>query len=237
MQIVCPIKTAYLTKRYKRFLADVKLPNDEILTVHCPNSGSMKGCSTPGRQVIISQSSNPKRKYAWTLEMIRAENSWIGVNTFRTNQLVHEAFEQGIINDFGKIDSITREIKVSDKSRLDFLLLSDKKKIFIEVKNCSLAEKSTALFPDAVTQRGTKHLLELAELARQGFQTGVIFCIQREDVDCFTPAAEIDPVYTETIEKVHKEGVKVLAYKAGVRPESITIIQKIPVFLSGKPIM
>lgn len=168
--------------------------------------------------------------------MIRVENSWVGVNTHRANHLVYEALEKGTIHDFGKIDFITKEIKVSGKSRLDFLLLSDKKKIYLEVKNCSLAENGTAFFPDAVTERGTRHLRELAELNRQGFESGIIFCIQREDVERFTPAATIDPLYTATIEQVQSEGVRVLAYQAAVRPKSITINKKIPVFLQDRQI-
>lgn len=232
MQFTEPLKTAVLLKRYKRFLADVQLDDGEMVTVHCPNSGSMKGCSLPGSPVIISRSANPKRKYPWTLEMIRAAGTWVGVNTSRTNSLVHEAIENLIIDDFGPIDSIRKEVRVSERSRLDFLLQTGERKIFIEVKNCSLVEDRAAMFPDAVTVRGTKHLLELAQLKREGFEAGLIFCVQREDADFFTPAAAIDPVYSETLRRVQGMGVLVIAYLATVQPGSISVVRKIPVRLS-----
>ena len=117
-----------LLRRYKRFLADIELPDHQVLTVHCPNSGSMKGCSDPGSPVIISLSSNPKRKYPWTLELVEVNGSWVGVNTSLTNKLVHEALAKGRIDDFGRLDDIKPEIKVSAKSRLDFLLTSGDQK-------------------------------------------------------------------------------------------------------------
>lgn len=228
-----PRQHGYLVQRYKRFLADIRLPNDTILTVHCPNSGSMKGCSTPGSEVIISRSANPNRKYAWTLEMVRENNCWIGVNTSRTNKLVREALESGVIKDFGPIDSIQAEVKVSSESRLDFLVQTGGKKNYIEVKNCSLAENSIALFPDAVTSRGTRHLLELDRLRREGADTAAIFCVQRADAVSFMPAELIDPDYAKTLYQVHKQGVRILAYQAEVCPECITIARKIPIFTTG----
>lgn len=230
MQIPEPRQQGYLVKRYKRFLADIRLPDDTILTVHCPNTGSMKGCSTPGSKVIISRSTNPRRKYAWTLEMVRDNSCWIGVNTSMTNQLIQEGLETGIIDDFGQIDSIQREVKVSDSSRLDFLIQANGKKCYIEVKNCSLAENGIALFPDAVTIRGTKHLHELDRLRSDEVETAIIFCVQRTDARSFMPAEKIDPEYAETLFKVHENGVKVIAYQADVNPDNITIARKIPVF-------
>jgi sugar fermentation stimulation protein A len=233
MKIPEPRQHGSLVKRYKRFLADIRLSDGSIITVHCPNTGSMKGCSTPGSEVVISRSANPNRKYAWTLEMIRANNCWVGVNTSMTNKLIQEGLESGVIDDFGQIDSIQAEVKVSDKSRLDFLVQAGGKKSYIEVKNCSLAENSIALFPDAVTSRGTKHLLELDRLRKKGFDTAVIFCVQRADARSFMPAQAIDPKYTETLFKVYNNGVRVLAYQADVRPDAVTIARKIPVFDTG----
>ena len=230
MEIPQPRQHGRLIKRYKRFLADIQLEDGHTLTVHCPNSGSMKGCSTPGSEVVISYSPNPKRKYAWTLEMVKEGDRWVGVNTSLTNKLVEEGLKNGIIDDFGAIDSIQREVKVSDKSRLDFLVQARKKNVYIEVKNCSLAENKVALFPDAVTKRGTKHLFELDRLKGDGVDTAVLFCIQRSDASSFMPAKSIDPEYSETLCKVHQNGVKVIAYQADVTPERIVIARKIPVF-------
>lgn len=218
-----------LIRRYKRFLADVFLKNGKILTVHCPNSGSMRGCSDPGSPIIISKSDNPKRKYAWTLEMVKKNGVWIGVNTVLTNKLVHEALSDGIITDFGPVLSIRPEVKVSDHSRLDFQLETEAGRVYLEVKNCSLAENNVALFPDAVTARGTKHLLELVRLKEEGFGSAVLFCVQRADGDRFAPAATIDPVYAQTLAEVRDRGVRVLAYRADVAPEEITISAPLPV--------
>ena len=230
MQIPEPRQRGYLVKRYKRFLADIRLLDDKIITVHCPNTGSMKGCSTPGSEVVISKSANMQRKYAWTLEMVKDNKCWIGVNTSLTNKLVQEGLENGIIDDFGQIDFIQREVKVSTASRLDFLIQANGKKCYIEVKNCSLAENGIALFPDAVTSRGTRHLHELDRLRSFEVDTAVLFCVQRADARSFMPAKLIDPEYTETLVKVYENGVKVLAYQADVNPDSVTITKKIPVF-------
>ncbi len=225
-------QSGILLKRYKRFLADILLENDQqTLTVHCPNSGSMRGCSEPGSPVWISHSDGQKRKYAWTLEMVQHQGIWIGVHTGRTNSIVREGLERGVIQDFGAIHAITPEVVVSAKSRLDFLLATEKGNLYLEVKNCSLAEDGIALFPDAVTVRGTKHLHELARLAEAGFGAAVLFCIQRSDAVICKPAAGIDPVYAETVAWAQAKGVQFLAYQAEVQPESITITRKIPFFI------
>ena len=219
-----------LIKRYKRFLADIFLESGEMLTVHCPNSGSMRGCSDPGSPVVISKSDNPKRKYAWTLEMVQKEGVWIGVNTGLTNKLVHEALASGVIPDFGNILSIRPEIKVSTGSRLDFLLETDQGRTYLEVKNCSMAQNNIALFPDAVTARGIKHLHELDRLRQDGFNTAVLFCVQRADAGSFAPAKAIDPVYARTLMEVHVRGVGAFAYQAEVKPDEIRITTRLPVF-------
>jgi sugar fermentation stimulation protein A len=222
-------QTGTLIKRYKRFLADITLVDGTELTVHCPNSGAMRGCSAPGSPVVISKSDNPKRKYAWTLEMVQENGIWIGVNTSMTNKLVHEALQNGVIDVFGPITSIQPEIKVSDKSRLDFLLQTESGPVYVEVKNCSLVEDDKAMFPDAVTARGTKHLHELAQLLDKKTRAAVLFCVQRADGCCFTPARHIDPVYAETLAEVQQQGVEVLAYRAEVSPEEIRIASTIDI--------
>lgn len=220
-----------LIKRYKRFLADIRLPDENVITVHCPNSGAMLGCSAPGSPVVISRSDNPKRKYPWTLEMVQQNGIWIGVNTSMTNKLVHEALLNGTIANFGQLTAIMPEKKVSQRSRLDFLLTSVQRETYLEVKNCSLAEDGTALFPDAVTARGTKHLQELMELRDKGFAAAVLFCIQRSDADRFSPATDIDPVYAATLCTAAGAGVEVVAYQAEITPTEITIRREVPVVL------
>jgi sugar fermentation stimulation protein A len=218
-----------LIRRYKRFLADVELDKGKTITVHCPNSGSMLGCSEPGSPVMLSRSENPKRKYPHTLEMVQAGSVWVGVNTTLTNHLVREALEDGVIEEFGRPEKIRAEVKTSANTRLDFLLECQGKKVFMEVKNCSLAEDGRAMFPDAVTARGTKHLLELEALRREGHGAAVFFCVQRDDADSFAPATHIDPLYSETLAQVQEAGVMVLAYRADVSPGEIRVAWKLPV--------
>lgn len=232
MILTAPVQTGTLLRRYKRFLADVRLADGTTLTVHCPNSGSMLGCSTPGSLAVISCAANPRRKYAWTLEMVRENDTWIGVNTALTNGLVREGLENGTIADFGEIAEIRPEIRVSAQSRLDFLLRAGARDIYMEVKNCSLAQDGVALFPDAVTARGTRHLLELEKLMAAGQRGALIFCVQRADAKRFAPAAAIDPVYAETLARVCDRGLTVLAYQAEVRPGMLRIARKIPVCIA-----
>ena len=222
-----------LIRRYKRFLADVELDNGKQLTVHCPNSGSMLGCSESGSPVMISRSDNPNRKYPHTLEMVKSGHVWVGVNTSLTNKLVREALEHGIVKEFGILDSIIQEVKTSANTRLDFQMNSAGQQIYMEVKNCSLAVDRAAMFPDAITSRGKKHLHELAALKQRGNKAAVFFCIQRDDADYFRPARHIDPLYAETLLKVAEDGVKVLVYQADVSPEGIEITRKLPVQLTA----
>ena len=231
MQFETPLQSATLIKRYKRFLADVTTDGGRKITVHCPNSGSMRGCSTPGSKVMLSTSSNPKRKYPQTLEMVREGDTWIGVNTMLTNKIVAEAILEGRIEELQGIDRLTREVTTSKSSRLDLLLERGDEKIYVEIKNCSLVEDGWAMFPDAVTARGTKHLNELASLVQQGHQGIIFFLIQRMDADRFRPAAHIDPLYAKTLAEVSKKGVQILAYQADIRPESIIVQKSIPCFL------
>lgn len=220
-----------LVSRYKRFLADVAMDDGRLLTVHCPNSGSMSGCREPGSPVLISLADNPKRKYAHTLEMVRVGTTWVGINTARTNGLVAEAIQGGVVAELAGIETIRPEVKVSPESRLDFLLTRGEEKIYVEVKNCSLALGRAAMFPDAVTVRGAKHLAELLALRRTGCRAVVFFCVQRGDVDYFLPAEHTDPVYTQALREVAAQGVEVLAYGAALSPEAITIVRQLPVRL------
>lgn len=229
MKFKQPLKSATLVKRYKRFLADVELENGDVITVHCPNSGSMRGCAEPESPVMISCSDNPKRKYPHTLEMVMINGVWIGINTSRTNHLVQEALENDLIKEIGSVDTIKAEVKVSEKSRLDFLVTQGGRNIYVEVKNCTLVEDGFAMFPDAVTTRGTKHLQELLFLKEAGHDAYVFFCVQRMDANQFKPAEHIDPVYAKNLLEVKKKGVGVLAYQAKVHPEQIQIIRSIPV--------
>ena len=233
MQFGQSLQPGRLLLRYKRFLADVEMDDGRLLTVHCPNSGSMLGCKEPGSPVLISLADNPKRKYGHTLEMVRVGATWVGINTSRTNGLVAEAIGAGVVTELAGIETVRPEVKVSEKSRLDFLLTRGKEKIYVEVKNCSLALGRAAMFPDAVTVRGAKHLAELLALRRIGCRAMVFFCVQREDVDYFSPAEHIDPGYAQALREVAVQGVEVLAYGAALSPEAITVVRRLPVRLGA----
>lgn len=225
------LQPAFFLRRYQRFLVDVRLPDQRQITVHCPNTGSMTGCLAPGCEVRLSASNNPKRKYRYTLELTRPGQCWVGVNTSRTNALVREALLNGVVTELGRIDHCQPEVRVSDHSRLDFLLQSGEQSIYLEVKNCTLAEDGVALFPDAVTARGTKHLMELIDLRRQGYGAAVFFCVQRSDAVRFAPARKIDPVYARTLAAAFAAGVRVLAYQAEVREDGVVVRRPLPVAL------
>jgi len=225
------LESALFIKRYKRFLVDVEMADGRVMTVHCPNTGSMRGCLVPGSPVLLSRSNSVTRKYPYTLEMIQPHGIWVGINTNKTNHLVREAIENGVIREFGKVDDIQAEVKVSDKSRLDFLLWRGRKKLYVEVKNCTLVEDEVAMFPDAVTTRGSKHLRELEQLKKNGHGAAVFFCVQRMDGKAFAPAAHIDPVYAQTLADVAASGVMVVAYQADVGLGEIRINHALPVKL------
>jgi sugar fermentation stimulation protein A len=224
------LQPAIFLRRYKRFLVDVILPDARQITVYCPNTGRMTTCLRDGCDVMLSKSDNPGRKYKYTLELTRPGSCWVGVNTGRTNALVEEALRKGIIKEVDFTD-LQAEIKVSAKSRLDFLLYNDDDMTYVEVKNCTLAEDGVAMFPDAVTARGTKHMRELARLRGDGNGAAVIFCVSRQDVNYFTPADHVDSEYGKALRQAAEEGVLVLAYQAEVRPDGIDIIKRLPVNL------
>lgn len=222
-----PLTFGTLIKRYKRFLADIRLEDGSTLTVHCPNTGSMRSCSTPGNPVAISRSNNPKRKYPHTLEMIKEGDCWVGVNTSLTNSLVAEAIESGVISEFANAETLKREVKVSAGSRLDLAIATEGKTTFIEIKNCSMLKDSCAMFPDAVTARGTKHLNELISLHQEGHGACIFFLVQRMDATSFSPARHIDPLYAETLHLAQQAGVQVLAYQADVSPTGINVVNRL----------
>ncbi len=220
---------ATLVKRYKRFLADVELETGRIITVHCPNTGSMKTCSTPGWKVMISDSGNPKRKLRYTWEMIHNHRCWIGINTHLANKIVSGGIQKGLIPELTGYKSMRNEVKYGRNSRIDILLeSSSQQRCYIEVKNVSLVDEDGCYkFPDAVTERGRKHLYELLAQVKAGQRAVMLYLIQRSDGTIFKPAAAIDPVYATALGEAHDQGVEILPYLAKVKPDSIAIDRKI----------
>ncbi len=224
-----PLITGILIKRYKRFLADVKLDTGEKITVHCPNSGSMKGCAIPGSKVWLSTSDNPKRKYKHTWELIQVPETIIGINTLLPNKLVKQSIENGGIEELSGYDRVKAEIKTSSHTRLDLLLEKDTgDQCYVEIKNCTMVENKVAMFPDAVTLRGQKHLDELEYLVSLGNRGVIFFLIQRMDAERFKPAEMIDPVYAEKLKNVVKNGVELITRDTMIDKNVIKIRNFIP---------
>ena len=226
--ILPPLQRGTLVQRYKRFLADIKLPDGNTITVHCPNSGSMLYCSDPGSTVMLSFSDNPKRKYAYTWELVLVNDVWVGINTMVPNSLVYEAIVESKVPALSGYKSIKREVRYGQNSRIDLLLSDDENKCYVEVKNVTLAQDNIARFPDAVTARGTKHLNELISMVEQGSRSVMFYLVQRKDTTLFQPAQSIDPVYAETLQKAVQKGVEIMVYQADVTPEKITLGPPIP---------
>ena len=216
-----------LIKRYKRFFVDVKIQN-ETVTAHCPNTGSMFGLLNPGAKVWITRSLNPERKLKYTLQIIEQNGKKVGVNTHLTNRIFHEALLDGKIIDIGKNDILFKEKKFNQNTRFDFFIKKNEKGIFIEVKNVTLSRiKNIAEFPDAVTERGLKHLNELIEAKNRGFDIYLAFIIQREDCKNFKIAEDIDPKYKKLLTFALKNKLKVICYDCKFLSKGIIINNKV----------
>ena len=216
-----------LVKRYKRFFVDVKIA-DNIVTAHCPNTGSMMGLIKKGSRVWLTKSDNPKRKLKYTLQFIEDQKSKVGINTHLTNSIVLEGLNNSMIKDFKNPDLIKKEVVFSKNTRFDFLVTEKKKKSFIEVKNVTLArQKGVAEFPDAVTSRGLKHLKELLKAKNMGYKIYLIFVIQREDCKIFKLANDIDPEYCEFLKKAVKKNLNVLCYDCKFTTKGIKLNREI----------
>ena len=212
-----------LIKRYKRFFTDVEV-NNEVVTAHCPNTGSMLGLLDKGNDVWISKADDPKRKLKFTLEMIKSKNKIIGINTHRANRIVENALRNNIIKEFVSIKNIKPEFKYSDDTRFDFLC----DKFLIEVKNVTLnRESDIAEFPDAVTTRGLKHLKKLVESIKQGYKPYVLFLVQIQKITKFRIAKDIDSEYYKYFLEAKKKGLKFIAYRCKLDSEKIIIEKKI----------
>lgn len=224
---------ATLLRRYKRFLADVELADGTRLTVHCPNPGAMTSCSEPGRPVWISDSANPQRKLRYTLEMIRMGRSWVGINTANPNPAVEGFVRAGKLPELAGYDEVRREV-ATGASRIDLRLRDPQGRrpdCFVEIKSCSLRIGDHAAFPDAVTERGRKHLLELASLVASGRRGVIFFFVGRADCRRFRPADEIDPAYGEALRQVTAEGVEALAYRMRFGRRRIELLDRLPIDL------
>jgi len=228
-----PLMPARLLRRYKRFLADVELADGSRTTVHCPNTGGMLGCADPGMRVYLSRAANPKRKYPLTWELVEAPPGvWVGIHTGRTNGLVREGIETGVIRELQGYSQLRGEVTLGQGFRVDFLLSghSGKPNCCLEVKNVTAAvQDGVALFPDAVSERASRHLRELMARVVQGERAMLCFCVQRDDVREVRPADVIDPTYGRTLRQALAAGVEVTAYAATVGPQEVRLYRRVPV--------
>ena len=218
-----------LVKRYKRFLADVEIKGGKIVTAHCPNTGSMKGCCEPGSPVYLSFHDNPRRKLKYTWELIEMPTSLVGVNTLVPNRLVFESVKADMVPELSGYEKVDREVKVSAHSRIDMALdAADRRRCFVEIKNFSLVDNRVAMFPDAVTSRGLKHITELQTLVDAGFRGVMFYFIQRMDAEIFKPADHIDPEYGKGLRRAVKGGLEMFAYDVAIDLNGIRLNRKIP---------
>ncbi|WP_437884645.1 DNA/RNA nuclease SfsA [Pseudomonas sp. LRF_L74] len=230
-----PLEEARLLRRYKRFLADIETASGELLTIHCPNTGSMLNCMSDGCRIWFSRSNDPKRKLPGTWELGETPHGRLAcLNTARANGLVEEALRAGLIRELAGFDGLRREVPYGqERSRVDFCLEYAGEAAFVEVKSVTLgyADNVVAAFPDAKTERGAKHLRELATLARSGARAVQLYCVCLADIEAVRPASEIDPAYASALREAVAAGVEVLAYGVDITPQEISLVRRLEVVL------
>jgi sugar fermentation stimulation protein A len=234
MKLPVPLLSGHLLRRYKRFLADIRLDDGRELTAHCPNTGAMRGCMAPGSRVWLSESDNPRRRYRHTWELVEpSPGVLVGINTARTNGLVEEALGCGLLDDLPGTHQWRREVSVPDLGcRIDFLLQAEDggPDCYLEAKNVTAAvEGRMALFPDAVSDRAVRHLLSLVELVDRGYRAALCFCVQRHDVHTVRPAAEIHPEYARALALAGASGVQLMGFRCNVAAGSIEPVRRVRV--------
>ena len=229
MQFTNSLIKGKLIKRYKRFFVDVKLKN-EIVTAHCPNTGSMKGLLDEGNEVYLLKNSNPKRKLKYGLEIIRAKKNLVGVNTHMANKIVSHGLSNNLIKELENNDSIKPEVFFNKETRFDFLIAKNSQKSFVEVKNVTLfRDEKTAEFPDAITTRGSKHLITLIDAIKKGYKAYLIFLVQIQNMEKFKIAKDIDSEYYKNYLAAKKAGVNFLAYRCKINSKEILIEKKLKI--------
>ena len=231
MKFSSPLVRGKLLKRYKRFLADIELSDGELITAHCANTGSMKSCGSPGDVIHLSHNPSPKRKLAYSWEYTEVGSGFIGINTMRPNRIVEEAIADKKIPELSSYDTIRREVKYGEASKIDLLLESEDAelpKCYVEIKNVTLKDGDHVSFPDAVTKRGLKHLHELSLMVNEGHRAVLLFFVNRPDTEFMTIAKEVDPAYSKGIDEALASGVEILAYQADSTLQGVGIKGKIP---------
>ncbi len=232
MRFPDPLIRGRLIQRYKRFLCDVALDGGAAVTAHCPNPGGMIGLAEPGSEVWLSPARNPARKLRYSWELVRIGDSLVGVNTGHPNELVAEAVEAGAIVELAGYDTLRREVRYGKNSRIDLLLEGEGlPRCYVEVKNVHLKRRAHAEFPDAVTARGAKHLVELAAQVADGQRAVMVYLVQRDDCDGFAIAGDIDPAYAAGLAQARAAGVEAICYSCKLTTEDIVLDKALPLYL------
>ncbi len=231
MRFSSPLTPATLIRRYKRFLADVRLPTGEVVVVHVANPGAMIGLAEPGMRAWLSHSDSKTRSLPWSLELVEVDGGLVGINTAHPNRLVAEALAAGTIAELAGYDTARREVRYGTRSRVDFLLSSaGRPEAYVEVKNVHLMRRpGLAEFPDSVTARGARHLAELAAMKAAGHRAAMLYLIQRGDAAGFALARDLDPAYAAAFDKARAAGVEMLAYECRISAEEIVVAAPLPV--------
>jgi len=232
MKFKTPLIEGKFQKSYKRFFADINLADGSTITAHTANTGSMKTCIGENWNALLSYHDSPTRKLKYSLEMLHNSKTWIGVNTSLTNQLAIEAIKNGVVIELSGYKDLKPEAKIGN-SRIDILLSNgDSDQCFVEVKNVTLVDDfNHCLFPDAVTERGLKHLEELHELKKKGIRTAMLFIVQRQDCESFLFNNPIDKEYSKKLKEVYEAGVEVLVYQCKLTTNEIVVEKKLPIVL------
>lgn len=230
MKYPAPIQKGKLIKRYKRFLADIEL-DGRIITAHCANTGTMMGVKDEGSIVWVTAAQNENRKLKWDWQVIEIGGAKVCINTALANTIVEESILAGKIPELAGYQTLRREVKYGGNSRIDILLeYPDKSLCYVEVKNVTLSRNlGLAEFPDARTERGTKHLRELADMVREGHRAVMFYLVNRDDCKRFKLAEDVDPNYAEEFEKAHKTGVEILVYSTAIEPTGITVSRPVKI--------
>lgn len=234
MRYPSPLVEGTLLGRRVRFFADVRLGDGTEVVAHCVNTGSLRGVIAPGQRVRLSRNADPARKLRFTWEHARVGRTWVGVNTSIPNRVVGEALLRGGVPAAEGRTSVRREVPFGrENSRVDFLLEGEGlPSLALEVKNVSMAEGGLALFPDSVTERGRKHLRELAAEVRAGRAGAVLFFVHRSDCDRLSPADAVDPAYGRALRWAAREGVRLVAHRALLDARGVRLGPEIPVDLA-----
>jgi sugar fermentation stimulation protein A len=229
MEFTKSLKKGKLIKRYKRFFVDVKLDN-KVVTAHCANTGSMKGLLEEGNDVYLTPNNDPKRKLKFGLEIIKTRKNLVGVNTHLANRIAEHGLNNNLVKELKNNDLIKPEVFFNKETRFDFLIEKNKQKSFVEVKNVTLfRNENTAEFPDAITARGSKHLLTLIDAIKKGYKTYLLFLVQIQNMENFKIAKDIDPEYYENYLLAKKAGVNFLAYRCSISSKKIFIDKKLKI--------